>query len=86
MHVNAHRDGLIKGSPAFLVGVASTLRHLRSYQVRIKVDDTVLEKDAVGIFVMNMPYGGGGMKFAPMPATTAVSSTYSSWRSSPDGI
>jgi len=65
MHVNAHRDGLIKGSPAFLVGVASTLRHLRSYQVRIKVDDTVLEKDAVGIFVMNMPYGGGGMKFAP---------------------
>ena len=65
MHVNAHRDGLIKGSPAFLMGVASTLRHLRHYSLRITVDGQVLDKDVVGVFVMNMPHGGGGMKFAP---------------------
>jgi YegS/Rv2252/BmrU family lipid kinase len=65
MHVNAHRDGLINGSAAFLAGVAATLRNLRHYQVRITVDGKVLEKDVVGVFVMNMPYGGGGMKFAP---------------------
>ncbi len=65
MHVNAHRDGLIKGSAAFLAGVAATLRNLRHYQVRITVDGKVLDKDVVGVFVMNMPYGGGGMKFAP---------------------
>lgn len=65
MHVNAHRDGLIKGPAAFLAGVASTLRNLRHYQARITVDDQVVEKDVVGVFVMNMPYGGGGMQFAP---------------------
>lgn len=64
-HVNEHRDGLIKGSAAFLVSLVATLRALRHYPVRITLDGKTMEKDVVGVFVMNMPYGGGGMKFAP---------------------
>ena len=64
-YVNEHRDGLIKGSAAFLAGVAATLRHLRHYEARINVDGRVVEEDVVGVFAMNMPYCGGGMMFAP---------------------
>ncbi|HHT41775.1 MAG TPA: diacylglycerol kinase family lipid kinase [Firmicutes bacterium] len=65
IHVNEHRDGLIKGSAAFLAGVAATIRSLRTYPVRITVDGKTFEKDVVGVFVMNMPYCGGGMQFVP---------------------
>lgn len=65
LHVNAHRDGLFKGSAAFLAGVVATISHLRTYPVRITIDGKAMERNVVGIFVMNMPFGGGGMMFAP---------------------
>lgn len=65
LHVNTHREGFIKGPAAFLAGVAATIRNLRSYPVEITIDDVVLKKNVVAIFAMNMPYGGGGMKFVP---------------------
>lgn len=65
MHVNNNRDGFWKGSLAFLTSVVATIRDLRSHPVRITIDGQVLEKEVVGIFAMNMPYGGGGMKFVP---------------------
>src|SRR5690554_2771507 len=64
-HTNANRDGFWKGPMAILASVAHTLKHLQSYPVKITLDDQVLEREVLGIMVMNMPFGGGGMKFAP---------------------
>ena len=64
-HVNNNRDGFWKGSAAFLAGVVATLRNLRTYAVKINLDGTVLEKEVIALFALNMPYGGGGMNFAP---------------------
>lgn len=64
-YVNQHRDGLIKGQLAFLSAVIATIRNLKSFPVRVTIDGQVLEKNTVGIFVMNMPFGGGGMQFTP---------------------
>ena len=66
-HTNEHRDGPLKGSLAILASVAYTLRNLRTYPVEITLDNQVIVEDVVGIMVMNMPYGGGGLKFAPGP-------------------
>ena len=63
--MNDNRDGAFKGSLAILASVVSTIRNLQSYPVRITIDGITLEKNVVGVFLMNMPYGGGGLKFAP---------------------
>lgn len=65
VNVNAHRDSWLKGSPVFLAAVAQTIRELESYQVRITIDQKVIDTKVVGVVLMNMPYGGGGLKFAP---------------------
>lgn len=64
-YVNSHRDGIWKGSAAFLAGVVATIRQLRSYDVKITLDGKVLERRIIALFALNMPYGGGGMLFAP---------------------
>lgn len=64
-YVNKHRDGIWKGSIAFLAGIVATLRDLRTYPIRITIDGKTFEKDVVAVFSMNMPYGGGGMQFIP---------------------
>lgn len=64
-HVNLHRNRFIKGKPAFLSAVVATLHNLRSFPVEIKIDQAVIEKEVIGVFVMNMPFGGGGMRFTP---------------------
>ncbi len=64
-YVNNHRSGIWKGSAAFLAGVVATIRQLRSYDVKIRLDDQVMERRIIALFALNMPYGGGGMLFAP---------------------
>lgn len=64
-HVNSHRDGFWKGQSAFIAGVIATLRTLRTYPVKLTIDGQVIKKEVVALFVMNMPYSGGGMKFTP---------------------
>lgn len=64
-HVNDNRGSFWKGQIAFLISVISTINHLKSYPVRITIDGKIIEKEVVGLFVMNMPYGGGGMMFTP---------------------
>lgn len=64
-HVNNNRSSFWKGQLAFLISVVSTINHLKSYPVRITIDGQVMEKEVIGLFVMNMPYGGGGMMFTP---------------------
>ena len=64
-YVNTHRGGIWKGSAAFLAGVVATIRHLKSVHVKITVDGKVMEREIIALFALNMPYGGGGMKFAP---------------------
>lgn len=64
-YVNNRRDSRIKGKPAFLSAVAATVRNLKSFPVEIDIDGKHIQRDIVGLFVMNMPYGGGGMKFTP---------------------
>lgn len=64
-YVNLNRKRFIKGKPAFLSAVVATIHNLRSIPVRVTIDNRVIEKEVVGVFVMNMPYGGGGMQFTP---------------------
>lgn len=64
-YVNHHRDGFWKGSAAFLAAVAATIRHLHAFPVKITVDGKIIEKNVIALFALNMPYGGGGMNFAP---------------------
>ncbi len=64
-YVNSHRDGFWKGSAAFLAGIVATIRRLKSFPVKITVDGQTMEKQIIALFVLNMPYGGGGMQFAP---------------------
>ena len=64
-YVNCHRDGLWKGSAAFLAAVAATIRHLRAFPVKITLDGKVMQKNVIALFALNMPYGGGGMNFSP---------------------
>lgn len=64
-YVNLHRDGFLKGKLAFLAAVVATVHNLRSFPVKVTIDGQVLEKTVLGLFVMNMPYGGGGMQFTP---------------------
>lgn len=42
-----------------------TIRELKSYKASIVVDETRLETDIAGVVLMNMPWGGGGLMFAP---------------------
>ncbi|MDI9419168.1 MAG: diacylglycerol kinase family lipid kinase [Bacillota bacterium] len=64
-YVNDRCDSWIKGSPVFLAGVFHTIRHLQCYRAQISIDDAKIETDVVGVVLMNMPWGGGGLKFAP---------------------
>lgn len=65
INVNAHRDSWIKGSPVFLAAVVQTIRDLQSYRAQITIDEMEIDTDVVGVVLMNMPWGGGGLKFAP---------------------
>ena len=64
-YVNRHRDGLLRGSPAILVATFQTIRLLPIHHVKITIDGKSFETSTIGVFLMNMPYGGGGLKFAP---------------------
>lgn len=65
VNVNNRRDSWVKGSAAFLAAVVQTIRELKSYKASIAVDETRLETDITGVVLMNMPWGGGGLMFAP---------------------
>lgn len=64
-YVNSRRDSVLSGKPAFLSAVAATIRNLKTFTVEVNVDGRNMTRRIVGLFVMNMPYGGGGMKFTP---------------------
>ncbi|MCK9526524.1 MAG: diacylglycerol kinase family lipid kinase [Limnochordia bacterium] len=64
-YVNNYCDGFWKGSAAFLAAVVATIRNLRAFPVKITLDGKVIEKRIIALFALNMPYGGGGMNFAP---------------------
>jgi diacylglycerol kinase (ATP) len=55
----------LKGSLAFLAATYRTLSHLKARQVRIELDNEVIETKVVSVTVSNMKYAGGGMVFAP---------------------
>jgi len=55
----------LKGSLAFLAATYKTLSRLKARQVRIELDNEVIEAKVVSVTVSNMKYAGGGMVFAP---------------------
>lgn len=55
----------LKGSLAFLAATYRALSVLNPMQVRIELDDEVIETKAVNVTISNMKYAGGGMVFAP---------------------
>lgn len=64
-YVNNHRDSRIGGHLAVIAGLVKTIRHLESYEVKLTIDGQSRVVSTIGIFIMNMPYAGGGLKFAP---------------------
>lgn len=56
---------LIKGSPAFLLGVLKALWHMEPVRLRIEVDKAVVEKPCALVLVQNTAYVGGGLRVAP---------------------
>lgn len=55
----------LRGSLAFLAATYKTLSRLKARQVRIELDNEVIETKVVSVTVSNMKYAGGGMVFAP---------------------
>jgi diacylglycerol kinase (ATP) len=55
----------LKGPLAFLAATYRTLSRLKARQVRIELDNEVIETKVVSITLSNMKYAGGGMIFAP---------------------
>ncbi len=55
----------LRGSLAFLAATYRTLSRLKARQVRIELDNEVIETKVVSITLSNMKYAGGGMVFAP---------------------
>ncbi len=63
-HVNSHQD-ILRGPVAIIAGVWRTLKNLQSHHVSLTIDGVRRELHTVAILVMNMPYAGGGLMFAP---------------------
>ncbi|NLY30330.1 MAG: diacylglycerol kinase family lipid kinase [Firmicutes bacterium] len=63
-HTNKKKQ-VIKGSLAILASVWQTLRNLRYYDVTITLDDRSISATTCGIFVLNTPSAGGGLRFSP---------------------
>ena len=57
--------GRTVGKLAYLGAIAKTLQHLRPHPLTITIDGRRIQRDSVGVLVMNMPYAGGGLMFAP---------------------
>ncbi len=64
-NVNYTKNKKTRGPLAFLMGIYQALKDLTSYPMEVTVDGKSYEYDAAAAIVMNMPYGGGGLKFAP---------------------
>jgi diacylglycerol kinase (ATP) len=64
---NFHRSKarFIKGPPAFLIAALRTVLGHQPYSVTVEMEGLTLNKEAVGVFVMNSPYIAGGMHLAP---------------------
>ncbi|HHV93108.1 MAG TPA: diacylglycerol kinase family lipid kinase [Firmicutes bacterium] len=64
-HTNRKKQ-LLKGSLAILSSVWQTLRHLKYHHVTITFDDDrSISAATCGIFVLNTPSAGGGLRFSP---------------------
>jgi len=63
--VNSARNGLFKGSSAFLVGILRALARLESFEMEIVLDGKKFQTWASMAFVMNTEFTGGGLLPAP---------------------
>lgn len=64
-YVNSHRDSFLKGPIVFTAAIIKTIHNLKIYPINITIDDETRQLSVVGVVLMNMPYGGGGLMFAP---------------------
>ncbi len=63
--IQANAMRRLRGSPAFFAATYKALSNLRARQMRIELDDEIIETKAVSVTISNMKYAGGGMVFAP---------------------
>ncbi len=64
-YLNSGESSRSVGKIAYLSAIAKTLRYLKPHSVTLTVDDQEHSVNAVGVLVMNMPFAGGGLQFAP---------------------
>ncbi|NMB38209.1 MAG: diacylglycerol kinase family lipid kinase [Firmicutes bacterium] len=64
-YVNSHRDSFFKGSIVFTAAIIKTIHDLKVHPINITIDGETRQHSVVGVILMNMPYGGGGLMFAP---------------------
>ena len=63
-HTNKKKQ-LVKGSLAILSSVWQTLTNLQYHDVTMTLDDRSISATTCGIFVLNTPSAGGGLRFSP---------------------
>ncbi len=68
-HTN-RKQGFLGGSLAILSSVWQTLRNLRFYEAKVTLDGQSLSVITCGIFVLNTPSVGGGLRFSPQADIT----------------
>ncbi len=64
-HVEKNRKGIMKGSLAFANAVFQSILKLKPRELEICVDGCWMTRKAVLIGLVNSPFTGGGMRFAP---------------------
>lgn len=70
IHHTNRKHQLLHGSLAIFTSVWQTVMKLQCYQVTLTLDNTTLNVETVGIFVLNTPFVGGGLLVSPTADVT----------------
>lgn len=68
--INRYKNGFVKGSVIYLLGLLHSLAKLETYDLRLETDSKIRDLQANAIFVANSKFTGGGIKLIPHAGLT----------------
>lgn len=68
--INRYKNGFVKGSVIYLLGLLHSLTKLETYDLRLETDSEIRDLQANAIFVANSKFTGGGIKLIPHAGLT----------------
>ncbi|MBS3740063.1 diacylglycerol kinase family lipid kinase [Candidatus Bipolaricaulota bacterium] len=68
--INRYKNGFIKGSVIYLLGLLHSLTKLETYDLRLETDGEIRDLQANAVFVANSKFTGGGIKLIPHAGLT----------------